>query len=89
MAEYVGRLSKGSNNKPASTYVGRFADKKITPKKTLGEKVTNTAVKINTFMGGKAVSDKIGGEIARAAAAPDEKKYITVPTNKQVAASAG
>lgn len=57
-------------------------------KKSLGQKVLDAGTAVTNFLGGKAVQETFGAELAKLSASPEEKKYITQPTTKETLGSA-
>lgn len=57
--------------------------------KSLSQKILDIGTGVTNFLGGKAVADTFGAEIAKAKAkTPEEKNLITQPTLKETAGSA-
>jgi hypothetical protein len=73
--------------RPADDVLDGFAN--VTkPKTSLGQKVLNAGTAVTNFLGGKAVQETFGAEIAKIGKPQEQKDLITQPTLKETSGSA-
>jgi len=70
------------------TVVGGSSPVSIPKQEGIGQKILNAGTSVTNFLGGKAVAETFGAEIAKLGATPQEKQYITQPSVKETAGSA-
>jgi len=59
-----------------------------TKPKSLGQKILGGAQKVSDFLGGKGVTDLVGGAIAKATVPKEQREFVDMPSTKEVAGSA-